>query len=61
MLGKELSDDELEKTQPQGNPMMVTPRDIDRLTTKAAHIISLAVNMALQPNLKIGELLYLTA
>ncbi len=61
MLGKELSGEELEKTQPQGNPMMVTPRDIDRLSTKAAHLIALAINMALQPQLKIGELLYLTA
>lgn len=61
LLGKELDDREKERTEPQGNPMIVTPRDIDRLIRRAAHIIALAVNMALQPNLKIGELLYLTA
>ena len=61
LIGQELSEAELEKTQPQGNPMMVTPRDIDKLIEKAAHILSLAINMALQPNLKVGELLYLTA
>lgn len=61
LIGQELSETELEKTQPQGNPMMVTPRDIDKLIEKAAHILSLAINMALQPNLKVGELLYLTA
>lgn len=61
MLGHELDEQNREKAEPQGNPMMVTPRDIDRLVRRAAHIIALAVNMALQPNLKIGELLYLTA
>ena len=31
--------------------MMVTPRDVDRLTERAAQLISFGINLALQPKL----------
>lgn len=36
--------------------MIVTPRDIDRLTERAAQLISLGINMALQPELTFEEI-----
>ncbi|MDE5764805.1 MAG: GPR endopeptidase [Ruminococcus sp.] len=36
--------------------MIVTPRDIDRLTERASQLISLGINMALQPELTFQEI-----
>jgi len=47
-----LTGTELERS---GSDMMVTPRDIDRLTERSSHILSLAVNLALQPSLTFEE------
>jgi spore protease len=41
-------------------PMMITPRDIDLLVGRAGKILSLAINKALQPQLSLEELAYLT-
>ncbi|MDR3344400.1 MAG: GPR endopeptidase [Oscillospiraceae bacterium] len=41
--------------------MFVTPRGIDLLTERAARLIALAVNLALQPGLAPEDLVYLTA
>lgn len=42
---------------PEDTPnMIVTPRDIDRLTERAAQLISLGINMALQPELTFEEI-----
>ena len=35
--------------------MMVTPRDVDRLVTQAAHLIACGINLALQPALKYAD------
>lgn len=40
-------------------PMIVTPREIDLLVRRAAHMIALAINSALQPELNMKELLQL--
>ncbi len=40
-------------------PLMVTPKDIDIKTRRAAELLSLAVNSALQQNLSIEEITYL--
>lgn len=40
----------------EGTPnMMVTPRDIDRLTERAAQLISFGINLALQPSLSFED------
>ena len=35
--------------------MMVTPRDIDRLTERAAQLIAFGINLALQPTLTFDD------
>lgn len=41
-----------DKPQESGMPnMMVTPRDIDRLTERAAQLIAFGINLALQPDM----------
>ena len=42
---------------PQGRAMVVTPKEIDLLTDRAARLISLAVNMALQSDIETEDLL----
>ena len=49
---------ELSKTvSPQGRGMVVTPKEIDLLIDRAARLISLSVNMALQTDIGTEELL----
>ena len=38
-----------EAVSPRGNAMMVTPREIDLLVARAARLVAMAVNAALQP------------
>jgi spore protease len=40
-------------------PMMITPRDIDLLVSRAGKTLSLIINKALQPGLSFGEIAYL--
>lgn len=42
--------------EPDGQAMMVTPREIDLLVERAAETVSLALNIALQPTLSIEEI-----
>ncbi len=49
-----------EKIPQKAYSMMVTPRDIDALIKRAAEIVSLAINVALQPSLSAKEIAYLT-
>ena len=42
-------------------PLVVTPRDIDAIVRRAANLLALAVNKALQPMLSVGELSFLTS
>lgn len=51
---------ELSKTvSPQGRSMVVTPKEIDLLVTRAASLISLSVNMALHSDIDTEDLLNL--
>ena len=36
--------------------MMVTPRDIDRLTERASQLIAFGINLALQPSLTLNDI-----
>ena len=42
---------------PDGTQMMVTPREIDLLTRRAARLLALAINGALQPDYSPDELI----
>ena len=44
---------------PQGRTMVVTPKEVDLLVDRAAHLISLSVNMALQSDIDTEDLLNL--
>lgn len=44
---------------PQGRSMVVTPKEVDMLIDRAAHLISLSVNMALQTDVDTEDLLNL--
>ena len=39
--------------------MMVTPREIDLMTERAAKLIALSINTALQPSLSLDDMLSL--
>ena len=58
-------DDEKESVElsrsvsPQGRSMVVTPKEVDLLIDRAAHLISLSVNMALQTDIDTEDLLNL--
>ena len=49
------------QVEPRGASMVVTPREIDLLIDRAAHLLALAINMALQPTLSPEELLSLVS
>ena len=44
---------------PQGRGMVVTPKEVDLLVSRAAHLISLSINMALQTDIDTDDLLNL--
>lgn len=46
---------------PEGEGMMVTPRDVDLLVERAAKVLSLTINKALQPDLTLEEITYLVS
>lgn len=50
-----------EPSQPHASGMIVTPREIDLLIRRAAHMVALAINSALQPTLSAKEILQLMA
>ncbi len=60
-LVSDLGGEEYNREIPQkAYSMMVTPRDIDALIKRAAEIVSLAINMAIQPSLSAKDIAYLT-
>ncbi len=63
MTGRDgLDEDELRaRFEPRGCAMMVTPREIDLLIRRAARVISLAVNRALQPAISLTDIAALSA
>ncbi len=48
-----------EKVSPKGRTMVVTPKEIDLLVDRAAKLISLAINFALQKDFDISDLIAL--
>lgn len=50
----------LDKVEPRGAPMMVTPREIDLITGRGARLLAMGVNLALNPSLSIEEFEELT-
>ena len=48
-----------QSVSPQGRSMVVTPKEVDLLIDRAAHLISLSVNMALQTDIDTEDLLNL--
>lgn len=59
-IGQEIDEETEEKIKVHGNPMIVTPKEIDLLVQKAAGILSMAINKALQPDFSIEDITYLT-
>ncbi len=49
------------KLEPGGADMMVTPREIDLLVERAARLVALGVNCALQPSMEAEDILSVTA
>ena len=49
------------KIEPQGRGMVVTPKEIDLLIDRAAFLLSLSINAALQPTLSPQDLLSLVS
>lgn len=47
--------------EPRGMPMMVTPREIDLLVRRAAKLLALGINCALQPSLSPKDILSLVS
>lgn len=47
--------------EPRGMPMMVTPREIDLLVQRAAKLLALGINCALQPSLSPEDILSLVS
>lgn len=50
-----------ELMEPRGTAMMVTPREIDLLVERAARLVALSINCALQPTLSAEDLLSITS
>ncbi len=50
-----------ELMEPRGTAMMVTPREIDLLVERAARLVALGVNCALQPSLSAEDILSITS
>ena len=49
------------KIMPEAEKMIVTPREIDLLTARAATLIGMAINVALQPSLSAEDIFSLTS
>jgi spore protease len=49
----------LEEIAPRGAQMVVTPREIDLLISRAAKLIAMAINTALNPRFTVEEFLSL--
>ena len=58
---EERTEQKKEKLTPRGAQMVVTPREIDLLIGRAARLLAMAVNLALNPSLSVEELTALTA
>jgi spore protease len=54
---------EIRKTlfEPNGRPMMITPREIDLLISHACKVLAMSINKALHPDMSFDEIGYLTS
>lgn len=50
----------LERVEPRGAPMMVTPREIDLIISRGARLLSMGVNLTLNPSLSLEDFEELT-
>jgi spore protease len=57
LLGEDAPADSV---SPRGASMMVTPREIDLIIQRGAHLLSMSINRALNPSLSVGEFEELT-
>ncbi|MDD6276459.1 MAG: GPR endopeptidase [Clostridia bacterium] len=57
-LAEELSGSDIKKSE-EGENMIVTPREIDLVTQRAAEIIGLSLNKAFQPHLSVDDIMML--
>lgn len=56
----DLRENAYEKFRSAGGDMIVTPRDIDMLTSRAARLVALSINCAMQPDISPEDMLALT-
>ncbi len=61
ITGSEPDSKRLSEIEPRGNKMIVTPREIDTLISRAAALISHAINCALQKSLSPDDLMMLVS
>lgn len=54
LLGEE-NRSALEKVEPRGAPMMVTPREIDLIIGRGTRLLGMSVNLALNPSMSLEE------
>ena len=45
----------------EGEPLMVTPRSVDKLISGSAQLLAAAINLALHPGLSLEEIMSLTS
>lgn len=55
--GMELKEQEIMERLHEHKSMMVTPKEIDTLIDRAAHLIAMAINTALQPELSLQDIM----
>lgn len=55
--GIELGEKEFMKKLHNHRGMMVTPKEVDNLIDRAAHLIAMAINIALQPSLTVQDIM----
>ena len=55
--GIELKEKQLMSKLSEHKAMMVTPKEVDNLIDRAAHLIAMAINVALQPSLTADEIM----
>ena len=61
ITGSEPDNERLSEIEPRGTKMIVTPREIDTLISRASALISHAINCALQKSLSPDDLMMLVS
>lgn len=59
LLANQYSEKISQKTAPRGEPMMVTPREIDLLIKRSSKLLAMSINGALQPNFSVNDIMSL--